>query len=345
VAETQTIFANETQTPLSAPDPVFNCPGCSMWLPPGTLACPECHAIVYARHLEAVARRAVSLEGAQRWAEARETWHSALGWLPGGTRQAAVVQGRIDTIDARAKAADDTRAKWTKRLGPLAPAALFLMKAKGLLLVIFKFKFLLTFLASFGLYWAIFGWKFGLGIVLSILIHEMGHYVAVRRRGLKAELPIFLPGLGAYVRWFSQGVTLEDLGAIALAGPMAGLLAALACFGLYRATGMEVFGALANRGAWLNLLNLVPVLGLDGAQATYALNRVQRGLVLATCVAFFVFLHEWMFVFIAAGMGWRVFTGVAPEQPSSRTMTTFILLLFLLGTVMWLVPTGQLSRY
>ena len=347
---------------ISAPDPIFNCPGCTLWLPPGTLACPECHAIVYARYLDGVARRAAALEGEQKWPEARGVWQSALQWLPPGTTQAAAVQGRIDTIDARSKAAEDTKAKWVQRLGPLAPVAFFLLKAKTFLLAIFKFKFLLSFVAFFGLYWAVFGWRFGLGITLSVLIHELGHYVAVRRRGLKADLPVFLPGLGAYVRWYAQGMSLATLAEIALAGPAAGLLAAVGCLAVYRGSPVgptrDLFGALANVGAWINLFNLIPVFGLDGAQATLALTRLQRVLVLVTSAIFGAITRQWVFGFIAVGMALRVapiwgrdvpgppsirsvqpaaWDGM-PGRPSSRTMVGYMLLLFALGGVLALAP-------
>jgi Zn-dependent protease len=311
---------------------------------------------VYGQYLEQLARNAAQLESEQRWVEARDAWRAALQRLPADTKQAAAVQARIDSIDARTKAAEDTRAKWTRRLGPLAPLFFFLLKAKTFLLAILKFKFLLSFVAFFGIYWALFGWRFGLGFTLAILLHELGHYVAVRRRGLKADLPVFLPGLGAYVRWYAQGMSLDVLAEIALAGPAAGLLTAVACLAAFRAFGgvwgsgfgselaarnsgfgAPLFGALAHVGAWLNLFNLVPVFGLDGAQATYALDRTQRALVLATCILFFVLLHEWVYLFIAAGMAWRLFT-LVPDKPSSRTMVSFMLLLFLLGAVLWVVP-------
>jgi len=347
----------EAMASRTVPDPVFNCPSCSLWLPPGTLACPECHTIVYGRHLEQLARNAAQLESERRWPEARDAWHAALAWLPAETKQAEAVQARLDAIDARAKAEEDTRAKWTRRLGPLAPAFFFLLKAKTFLLAILKFKFLLSFVAFFGIYWALFGWRFGLGFTVLILLHELGHYVAVRRRGLKTDLPVFMPGLEAYVRWYAQGMSLEVLSGIALAGPVAGLLTAGVCMAAFRAYGgtwgsgfgselaardsgfgAPLFGALAHVGAWVNLFNLVPVLGLDGAQATYALDRTQRALVLGTCIVFFGLLHEWVYLFIAAGMAWRLFTGPVPEKPSSRTMVSFMLLLFLLGAVLWVVP-------
>lgn len=318
---------------------------------------------MYTAYLRQLGAQAAQQELEQDWVEARATWASMLPWLPQGTPQYESVAGRVAGIDARLQAEESRKAAWTRRLGPLAPVALFLMKLKSALFVLLKFKFLLSFVAFFGLYWALFGWRFGLGFAVSILIHELGHYVAARRRGLKVDLPVFLPGLGAYVRWYSMGVSLDTLAAIALAGPFAGLLAAVACAGMYlllgghvaaqlttqitadagSTTGAAVWGALAHAGAWLNLINMVPVLGLDGAQATHALNRMQRGLVLVTTLVFYALLHEGVFLFIAGGMAWRMFAGAAPEQPSSSTMVRYMVLLFLLGSLMWVIPdmTGQ----
>lgn len=323
---------------VGVPEPVFNCPQCSRWLPEGTLACPECETIVYSDHLRKIALAAGNEESAKHWAEAREVWRSALAWLPAGTKQAEAVQQRIGLIDQRLRGAEETKAKWTRRLGPLAPVVFFLAKAKSLIFLLFKAKFLLSFVGFFAIYWAIFGWQFGLGFTLAILLHEMGHYVAARRRGLKVDLPVFLPGMGAYVRWYSLGVNLEDLSSIALAGPFAGLLTALLCGGIAVATGSPLFSALAHVGAWLNVLNLVPVLGLDGAQATYALDRTQRWLIFATGLIFFGLLHEWVFLFVAIGMGWRLWAGGYADKPSTRTMVRYVLLLFVLGLVIYRFP-------
>ncbi len=176
----------------------------------------------------------------------------------------------------------------------------------------------------------------------------MGHYVAVKRRGLKAELPMFVPGLGAYVRWYSMGVSREDLAAIALAGPLYGLGAAALCLAIFFATHAVLFLLLANIGAWYNLFNLTPVFGFDGAQATYALSRVQRILLTATCLLFFALTvadanpnragTQWVFLIVAAGMGWRSFSNDAPETPHSRTLVIFLSLILLLGFLLYLTP-------
>lgn len=331
-----------------APEPIHNCPSCSHWLPEGTLACPECQTLVYGRHLNDLARAAQQLESEGKWPEARERWQAALAWLPEDVEQATTIQGHIATIDGRLRAENERKAKWTKRLGPFAPVAFFLLKAKSALFLLLKLKFFLGLFGFFAIYWALAGWRFALGATLCIFVHEMGHFVAVKRRGLKAELPMFIPGMGAYVKWYGMGVSREDLAAIALAGPVYGLGTAAFCAALALATHNYVFLIIANFAAWINLFNLTPVLGFDGAQATYALSRVQRILLTVTSLLFFGLTvadsnpnrggTQWVFLIVAAGMGWRCFTNDAPETPHTRTLITFLSLLLTLGFLLYLTP-------
>jgi Zn-dependent protease len=316
---------------------------CSHWLPDGTLVCPECQTLTYGAYLSQLAAQAQQLEQQQMWVEAREMWRSTLQWLPAETQQAMSVEQHVAQIDARLKAEQDKKAKWTKRLGPFAPVALFLMKIKSFLFLALKAKFLFGLLGFFAIYWAIYGWQFAVGFTVCLFIHEMGHYVAVRRRGLKADLPIFFPGIGAYVRWYSQGVSREDLAAIALAGPLYGLTASLACLALYWATHLGIFIVLTYVGAWVNFLNLLPILGLDGSHATFALSKMQRGLLAATCVVFFGLTVQggdftgpgvlWIFLIVGLGMGWRVLTNDAPEEPSTKIFLYFQGLILVLGLI------------
>jgi Zn-dependent protease len=342
--------------PEPAPPSVINsCPSCSHWLPDGTLACPDCQTLTYGQHLAGIAVEAQQLEQEQKWAEARDRWRSALQWLPENTRQAESIQQHIAVIDARMKAEDDTKSRWKKRLGPLAPVALFLIKIKSWLFILLKFKFLISILPYFAFYWLLFGWKFALGFTLSVFLHEMGHYVAVRMRGLKGNLPVFIPGVGAYVRWYSTGVSVDDLASISLAGPFAGFLVALGCYGAYRGTHYGLFLVLANLGAWYNLLNLFPVrfpfLALDGAQAVYALSKVQRGMIAGTCLLFFGLTAQgavggdlvgpntvWTFLIVGLGMAWRCFANDAPEKPGTRSFVYFQTLVLALGFLLYLTP-------
>jgi Zn-dependent protease len=359
--------------PEPAPPSVINsCPSCSHWLPDGTLACPDCQTLTYGQHLSMIAAEAQQLEQQQKWPEARDRWRSALQWLPEDTRQASSIQQHVAQIDARLQAESDQKARWTKRLGPFAPIALFLLKIKSYLFLAFKMKFLLSGLLYFGVYWAMFGWQFALGFTLSILIHEMGHYTAVKMRGLKADLPMFFPGMGAYVRWYGQGVSRDDLASIALAGPLFGLIAALGCYGFFRLTShdhviahyagqkLPLFLVLANLGAWINLLNLFPIrfmgIAFDGSQATYALSRIQRGLIAATCLLFFGLSAVgatsgdlvgpntvWTFLIVGLGMAWRCFTPDTPEHAGTKSFVYFQTLVLTLGFLVLLtpLPAGQ----
>jgi Zn-dependent protease len=323
------------------PQTIHSCPSCSHWLPDGTLACPDCQALTYGQYLGELAYSAQQLEQEQKWVEARERWKSALAWLPAETQQAMGIQKHVAAIDARLQAENDTRAKWSKRLGPFAPVMFFLLKAKSFIFVLFKLKFFLSFLGFFALYWALWGWQFAAGFMACIFIHEMGHFFAVKRRGLKAELPMF--GLmGAYVRWYGQGISREDLAAIALAGPMWGLASALSCFAILWGTHNPLFLVLTYTAAWINLINLIPIFGLDGAQACYALSQMQRALLSATCFVFFALTlgptmsletAQWVFLFVGLGLLWKVFVRDTPESGDVKTFAYFQSLVIVLGLV------------
>ena len=132
----------------------------------------------------------------------------------------------------------------------------------------FAIKFFGIFI-SVGAYALIWGWKFAIGLVLLILVHEMGHYVEARRQGLHPSLPTFVPFLGAYVS-FRQAHDPWQGAKIALAGPFAGGLGALVCWGVADARDSRFLYALAYTGFLLNLFNLLPILPFDGGATVQA---------------------------------------------------------------------------
>jgi hypothetical protein len=127
----------------------------------------------------------------------------------------------------------------------------------------FTLKFFGLFV-SVGAYALIWGWKFGVGFVVMILIHELGHFVEARRQGLKPSLPRFIPFLGAYVTIKDSKLNPVQNALVALAGPATGGLAAAACWWIGSATDSSLFHALAYTGFFLNLFNLIPIGILDG---------------------------------------------------------------------------------
>ena len=205
----------------------------------------------------------------------------------------------------------------------------------------FQWTSLLSFLAFIAIYSAASGIKFGVGFAVLILIHEMGHFIDIKRRGLPADMPVFLPGLGAYVRWQAMGVPLKTRAAVSLAGPLAGFLASLACAVLWWQTHDPLWSGLARSGAILNVLNLIPVWALDGGQAALALSKAERMVLIIVPVALGLVLGQNIFFLVALGSGYRAFfSRDLPTHPSSATTIYFIAVLTALGVIIRLMP-GQ----
>jgi Zn-dependent protease len=168
---------------------------------------------------------------------------------------------------------------WKRLLAPLGAAALLIAKfgakLKGVLLLLPKLKILTTsgsMLVSVGAYALIWGWKFALGFVVLLFVHEMGHVIQLRREGIDAGAPTFIPFLGAYVAMKQMPKDAAAEARVGLAGPILGSLACLVPVAIWQATGSELFQALAFVGLFLNLFNLLPVLPLDGGRAMAALS-------------------------------------------------------------------------
>jgi Zn-dependent protease len=118
----------------------------------------------------------------------------------------------------------------------------------------------------------IFGWWYAAGFVGLIFVHEMGHYVAARRRGLDVGAPTFIPFVGAWVSLKDMPHDAETEAYIGMAGPLIGSLGALLCYFAARETGSTLLLALAYSGFFLNLFNLIPLSPFDGGRITAVLS-------------------------------------------------------------------------
>ena len=172
----------------------------------------------------------------------------------------------------------DPRPWWKRAGGGVAALALliakFAAKIKVVLLLLPKLKILTTsgtMLVSVAAYSLIWGWKFALGFVALLFIHEMGHVIQLRREGVEASAPVFIPFLGAAVWAKSLGGNALAEARVGLAGPVLGSLGAAACIPIANATGNDFWKALAFTGFFLNLFNLLPVVPLDGGRAMAAM--------------------------------------------------------------------------
>ena len=173
-----------------------------------------------------------------------------------------------------------SRAK--KALAPLAVAGVMIAKffAKLKFIIVPALKFLPILLKSGGtmllmiwVYTTLWGWKFAVGFVLLLLVHECGHLIVAKKFGLKVGAPIFIPFMGAFIALKEAPRNAWMEACVGIGGPMLGSLGALACNSLGEIFDVPVFIALAWFGYFLNLFNLTPVGMLDGGRIVTALSR------------------------------------------------------------------------
>ena len=228
--------------------PGVACPDCGLLLAPALLVCPKCQALAHRKQLQELAMQAEQAGARGDPAEAMACWRRALPLLPEGSKQHAqllqTIRGLRERVAAgapsgtlsQAPATDGARpAEQTKLTGwrrarafVTSAAALLLFKLKSLWLVLLggwkplllgltKLGTLSSMLLSLAVYWRVFGWYFALGLVLCIYVHEIGHVVALKRLGIAATSPMFIPGFGAVVRLKQYPIDAEEEALVGLA--------------------------------------------------------------------------------------------------------------------------------
>jgi Zn-dependent protease len=314
------------------------CARCGTELPSDVLACPACSALVYADRLRQLAADAEAATQAGDLFATRTHWSAALGLLPPQSQQHAAISERVADLTRRIESAQPNTTEtggdkpwWSRGAAGFATLALLLVsKFKFLLLGLTKASTFVSMFAFFGVYWSVYGWPLALGLVLSIYVHEMGHVAMLRRLGIDAGAPLFVPGVGAFVMLKQRVIDPLTDAKIGLAGPVWGLGAAVTAFVLYKVTGIRVWLAIAQLTGFLNLFNLIPVWQLDGSRGLHALAKWERwALVVAIAVA--LLLTEQRLLLIVGGVTvWR-----SMQQESgpgdTRVLATFVVLVLALS--------------
>ena len=175
-----------------------------------------------------------------------------------------------------------------------------------------------TMLISLGVYALIWGWRYAAGFIALLFCHEMGHYLAARQRGLAVGAPTFIPFVGAWIDLKEQPMNAETEAYVAMAGPLAGTLASLACYFLARSEGSDLLLAISYSGFFLNLFNLIPVPPLDGGRMTGVVSRRFWLLGVPVLSAVFLWRPSPMLVLVAllaAPHLWRGLRGEGGEAP------------------------------
>ena len=316
------------------------CPKCRTHLAPSLLACPVCRQLVHAENLKELAAKADLAESQMDYAAALGLWRESLALLPVESRQYIQVMAKVQSVsrqvDAHHGAADRSASRsWLKgttgmgTLGLIAWKFKFILgflltKGKLLLLGLTKAGTLWSMLASFGLYWSLWGWRFGLGLVASIYVHEMGHVAALQNYGIKASAPTFIPGLGAMVRMHQHPASPMENARVGLAGPMWGTAAALAVYAIFAITHFSGFAAVARVGAWINLFNLLPIMPLDGGRGFQALARKQRWIAAASIAAAWWFTGEGLLLLLLVGAVAQGMKKSPADLPDPASLTQYV---------------------
>jgi len=299
--------------------------------------------LLFADRLKQLAAGAEKAEAAGDLLQARTHWETALKFLPADSKQYATVSARVVDLNARliaaspststAKPANPDHPAWRRALGGIATAFLLLLgKLKFLLLGLTKASTFLSMFAFFGVYWGIYGWPLALGLVVSIYIHEMGHVSALRRLGIGAGAPLFIPGVGALVMLKEHPADAHIDATIGLAGPIWGLGAGLAAMSVFVATRIPIWAAIAHLTAFINLFNLTPVWQLDGSRGFHALRRQER--IAAICVVGMAYwlTNQKMLMIVGLVAVWRA---VQKEQ-GPGDQKAFGIYVMLIGALTWL---------
>jgi len=161
-----------------------------------------------------------------------------------------------------------------KLAAPLIGLGFLIVKFGGLLLKVKVVTTGASMLVSVAAYAWIWGLPFAIGFVLLIFVHELGHVLELRRQGVPASAPLFIPFLGAVIGMRELPDDAWKEARVALAGPILGSVGAAACWIAGEATGSELLVGLAFVGFFLNLFNLIPIVPLDGGRAVGALHPV-----------------------------------------------------------------------
>jgi Zn-dependent protease len=315
------------------------------------LACPGCGRLLHSAELKELSDRASAASRDGDHAAARAAWTQALQLLPAGSRQHDAVAERLSALapgPTAAAAPPEPQSrfwKWIVGLGPIG-AALFKLKfvlvallgnGKLLLLGLTKATTLLSMLLAFGVYWTAWGMWFALGLVLSIYVHEMGHVVALRRYGIAATAPMFVPGLGAFIR-LRQALPPAQSARVGLAGPLWGLGAAAVAWAATVVGGSPMWSAIAHTGAWINLFNLLPIWQLDGSRGFAALGRAHRLMIAAMFGGAWIIIGDGLLVLLAIVAAARAFEPGAPDDSDAGVWTEFVVLIAMLAILLRLSP-------
>ncbi len=168
-----------------------------------------------------------------------------------------------------------------------------------------------TMLLSLVVYAFVFGWRYAAGFVVLLLVHEMGHYIAARQKGLDVGAPTFIPFIGAWIELKDLPHDAQTEAYVGLGGPLLGTMGALVCYLVARDSHLPWLLAVSYAGFFLNLFNLIPLPPFDGGRITAVLSPRIWLLGVPVMVGLFLWRPSPMLILfglLAAPQVWKAFT-------------------------------------
>jgi Zn-dependent protease len=334
------VISESRATPEPRASTASVCPGCGTEVAPAAVACPRCNRLIHGDRLRCLAAEADQATRAGDHALAIEHWRSALELLPSSSKQHAQIAQRIAELtpdSKRSTPAPKDGVSIATKLAGLGALAMLVWKLKSILLFVAtkakllllgftKAGTLLSMFASIGLYATLWGWKFALGLTLSIYVHEIGHVAALRKLGIAATAPMFIPGLGAFVRLKQYPASASEDAEVGLAGPLWGLAASAAAWLGGTVFEADLLLAIARVGAWINLFNLLPIGPLDGGRGFRALTKRQRFLACAALAAGLLLSGDGILLLLLAVAAFRAIGEPGAAEPNRRALVKYAVL-------------------
>ena len=180
-----------------------------------------------------------------------------------------------------------------------------------------------TMLLSVLVYAFIFGWKYAVGFVALLFVHEAGHYVAAKRRGLNVGAPTFIPFVGAWIAMKDLPHDAETEAFVGLGGPLLGTVGALLAYVMARSWDANWLLAVAYSGFFLNLFNLIPLSPFDGGRITAVLSPRIWLLGVPVLIGLFMLRPSPLLILVAVLAAPQVWKAITYRKDSPEAQTYY----------------------
>jgi len=159
-------------------------------------------------------------------------------------------------------------------------------------------------------------------LMLVLVIHELGHFGAMKMFNYSDVKMFFVPFLGAFVAGEEKEISGFHRAVIILAGPLPGIIMGLGLYAYAWNDSGGIIPTLAGLFVFVNLFNLLPFSPLDGGRLTEILffdsrRKLQTIFTIVSClllVLVSIKLKSFIFLVLPLFMAYRIFLQYKIQQ-------------------------------